>query len=62
MKRETLIFNSLFVFFSLIMLFNVSIKKYSILYNPELRHMNVIYKNSSEIQSSVSIEKSIQYQ
>lgn len=61
MKRKTLFFNSLFGFF-LIMLFNVSIKKYSVLYNPELRHMNVIYKNSSEKQSSVSIEKSIQYQ
>lgn len=30
------------------MLFSVSTKKYSALNNLELRHMDVIYKNSSE--------------
>lgn len=46
-NEETLIFN--FLLFKLIMQFNVSTKKYSALNNLELRHMDVIYKNSSEI-------------
>lgn len=46
-NEETLIFN--FLLFKLIMQLNVSTKKYSALNNLELRHMDVIYKNSSEI-------------